>query len=68
MMVRTATLKQKNELEKSYDGTRLEFHQDDDGKWILFEDAIDYPKFASIKEKLLALTQIPHKPKIVKIP
>jgi len=68
MMVRTATPEQKQELEKSYDGTRLEFHKDADGKWILFEDAIDYPKFAPIKEKLLALPQIPHNPKIIKLP
>lgn len=68
MMVRTATLKQKNELEGVYQGTRLEFHEDANGKWILFEDAIDYPKFAPIKEKLLALEQIPHNPKIIKLP
>lgn len=67
-MVRKATEQQKNELEGVYMGTRLKFHQDNDGNWVISEDAIDYPKFASIKEKLLALTQIPHKPKIVKIP
>ena len=68
MMVRKATLKQKNELEKVYDGTRLEFLEDADGNWTISEDAITYPKFASIKDKLLALPQIPRNPKIIKIP
>lgn len=68
MMVRKATLKQKKELEDVYEGTRLEFQEDKNGNWVISEDSITYHKFASIKDKLLALPQIPRNPKIVKIP